>query len=422
MLRAIFPHLCLTGLLLCLSISPARASQPASALASVQITWPSVSVGTSISGQIRPPSQPSAPLPLVIYLKNLDIPRLGQEPDDSILNDLHAQGYLLLILDYAHNPRAVSPALNADMLKLRNDLSGKARTLLTNYPVDPSHIYILLESFRLKRDVEFARDGKRSLAMDIQYPSHPLHPVPALIEFTCDNANRMGAASLIFCRDTLLDGGMAAGFAVAMADHPVAPPYKGIDDPMPQVIYRCKAAIRTLRSESSELDLNGQIGAIGFSRGGPMAAFLAVTPNRPDLEGDGLHPNISSQIQAALVFGNRYDYSHLPSTDPMYKRFAKAWGPQDQNPQSWSEHGAIAYLPADGHDVAPMFLDTSNAESPEYQQGLAELDQKLSAAHVEHHYQVDADGRGHRMPTDPATLAAIYQFFHQHLDQSPSAH
>ncbi|HSV13712.1 MAG TPA: hypothetical protein VLI90_05595, partial [Tepidisphaeraceae bacterium] len=246
----------------------------------------------------------------------------------------------MLILDYAHDPHATSPAINADMLKLRQDIGGKSKSLLADQKVDLSHLFILIEGFRLKRDVAFAKDGSRTLAMDVQYPSQPTHPVPALMEITCDNANRMGTASLLFCHDTLLDGGQAAGFAVAMIDHPVPPPYKGIDDPMPQCIYRLKAAVRTLRSMSGELHLDGQIGAIGFSRGGPMAAYLAVTNGRADLEGDGPHLDVPSDVQAALIHGNRYDYTDLSDKDPMYKRFEKAWGPYDQNKQKWLDHGA----------------------------------------------------------------------------------
>src|SRR5439155_9012303 len=123
--------------------------------------------------------------------------------------------------------------------------------------------------------------------------------------------HRMGSGSLLFCHDTLLDGAMPAGFATAMIDHPVPPPYKGIDDPMPQCIHRLKSAVRTLRAAGAELGLNGRIGAIGFSRGAPMAALLAVTGNRADLEGDGPTLNTSSRIDAAMIHGNRYDYLDL---------------------------------------------------------------------------------------------------------------
>lgn len=232
------------------------------------------------------------------------------------------------------------------------------------------------------------------------------------MEITCDNVNRMGSGSLLFCRDTLLEGGAIAGFAVAMVDHPVRPPYKGLDDPMPQLIHRLKAAVRTARALSDEIGTNGKIGVIGFSRGATMTALLAVTGHREDLEGDGAHPDVPSAIQAALIHGNRYDYLDLRNDDPMLARFEKAWGKREANAQRWAEHGAAHYLTP---QAPPMFLNTSNTESPEFRDGLAKFAKRLQAAGVEHVYTVDADGRGHRVTTDPKTLATMYRFFRQHL-------
>jgi hypothetical protein len=399
---------------------PLRAAEsPASRPSSDHIAWTSATTGGAIDGHLLVPDaikqDPSKPAPVVIYLSNLSTPRVGQEPDEPILNDLVKDGDLVLVLDYARNAKAVSPEINADALKLRTDISKKQ--LLADYKVDLAHVFILAEGCRLKRDVEFNRDGKRVMGMDIAYPSKPTKPSPMLMEFTCDNKDRMGTSSLLFCHDTLVDGGTAAGFAVAMADHPVAPPYKGLDDPMPMVVYALKAAVRTYRSVSYEIGGNGQIGVIGFSRGGPMAAILAVSNGRDDLEGEGPHRDISSAVQAALVHGNRYDYIDLLPNDPMLARFEKAWGKRDENEQKWAAHGASYYLPKDGKSVAPMFLNTSDAESPEYRNGLAQFDQRLMDLGVEHVYQIDADGRGHRVSTDLKTLASIYAFFAMHLKQ-----
>jgi hypothetical protein len=96
----------------------------------------------------------------------------------------------------------------------------------------------------------------------------------------------------------------------------------------------------------------------------------------------------------------------------MLARFTKAWGARDANRDRWAEHGAIHYLTK---DCPPMFLDTSDAESPEYQDGLAKLNQRLDQLGIEHVYQVDKDGRGHRVTTDPKTLARIYEFFGKYL-------
>jgi hypothetical protein len=377
------------------------------------VTWTSAATGESIEGVLLEPSGGGATkdVPLVVYLTNLSVPRIGQEPDEAITADLR-RGSLVLVLDYKKHASAVSPALNADVLKLREDLAGKSKTLLADRPIDANRIFIVPEGFRLRRDVEFARDGDRVLAMDVMYPSKPAKPVPALIEITCDNVNRMGSASLLYCRDTLLEGGAIAGFAVAMADHPVRPPYKGLDDPMPQCIHRMKAAVRTLRALSSEFGINGNIGVIGFSRGGPMAALLAVTNDRPDLEGGGPHRDASSGVQAAMIHGNRYDYLRLRDDDPMLARFEMAWGKRDANEQRWAEHGAAHYLT---RDAAPMFLNTSDTESPEFRDGLETFAKRLEAVGVDHVYSVDADGRGHQVTTNPKTLAAVYDFFARHL-------
>ena len=40
----------------------------------------------------------------------------------------------------------------------------------------------------------------------------------------------------------------------------------------------------------------------------------------------------------------------------------------------WAEHGASYYLPKSAAGVAPMFLNTSDAESAEYRDGLAKFD------------------------------------------------
>ncbi|MEO6437232.1 MAG: alpha/beta hydrolase [Tepidisphaeraceae bacterium] len=379
-----------------------------------EIRWESAATRTTLAGAVlQPAATDRTTIPTIVYLKNLSIPRIGQEEDETILADLTKSGHLVLVLDYAKHAKAVSPSLCADVLKIRQDIADpKKKSLLANYPVDLNRLFILPEGFRLRRDVEFARDGRRVLGMDVLYPSKPNKPVPLLMEITCDNVNRMGSGSLLFCRDTLVEGGAIAGFATAMIDHPVPPPYKGIDDPMPQCIHRLKAAVRTLRALSPEIGTNGNIGSIGFSRGGPMAGLLAATGDRKDLEGNGAHPAVSSRVQAALVHGNRYDYLDLRADDPMLKRFEKAWGPRDANHDRWAAHGVIHYLTK---DAAPMFLNTSNTESAEYRDGLEKLAKRLQGLGVEHVYQVDSDGRGHRVSTNAATLSAIYSFLGKHL-------
>ena len=378
-----------------------------------KITWMSAATACALDGFVYATAGArQTPQPVVVYQKNLNVARIGQEQDEPIIADLLADGCLVLVIDYMHHDKAKSPTINADSLALRKEMTGKKPTLLADRKIDGNHIFLLAEGFRLARNVTFAQDGQRTLRMDIAYPSHPSKPVPMLLEYTCDNVERMGSGSLLFCHDTLLDGAMAAGFAVAMADHPVAPPYKGLDDPTPDVWRRAKAAVRVARKFAGEHGLSERLGVIGFSRGGPFAAMVALNNGDSFMTSDDPH---SADVQAALVHGNRYDYLDLLPNDPMLPRFKKAWGDPFEKASEWASHGAIAFM-KDAKQVAPMFLNTSRTESAEYQDGLAKLAKRLGELGVEHVYQVDDDVRGHQVSTKPETVTAIYRFFAEHLE------
>src|SRR5581483_803638 len=121
-------------------------------VAAAPVTWDSASTGKRISGEMFAPPASTRPLPTVVYLKNLAVPRIGRESDASIIADLTKSGCLVLVLDYGHDPKAISPDLNADILKLRRDIADKKhKTLLVDQNVDPDHLVILCEGFRLKR-------------------------------------------------------------------------------------------------------------------------------------------------------------------------------------------------------------------------------------------------------------------------------
>ena len=389
---------------------------PAATMTEQNVKWHSGVLDADIPATIFVPDNAAAgkALVTVVYLKNLSVPRIGQDTDDDIIADLLKDGTLVIAMDYAKSPKAVAGVLNPDFLKVRDDLLNKH--FLTDFKIDPARTYILAEGFRIKRDVVFYQEPKRTLAMDIQYPGHPIHPVPTLMEISCDNQNRWGQSSVLFCHDTLIDGGMLVGFAGAMIDEPVDPPYKGFDDPMPGVIYRLKAAVRTLRKTAPTLGLSEKIGAIGFSRGATLAGILETTEDRADLEGDGPNQGISSDVQAILTHGQRYDYLDLLKDDPMLPRFTKKWGDVKEKQDVWAAHGAMYYLPKDKTHMPPIFFDTSDAEQPAYRYGMERFSKKLGEMGVDQHYQVDKDGRGHHFSLDPKTLEDIYAFFGKNLN------
>lgn len=384
-----------------LSLLPAFAGQ-----------WQSSEPGKAVEFTVHIPSGRGTtnPPPTVVYLKRLASPRVGTESDATILADFRAAGYLVVELDFANHTNARVPFINRDLGKLRDDI--RAQKFLGEYKLDDARIFIVPEGCRLKRDVEFYRDGERRLAMDIIYPSQPKQPVGALIEFSCDNQNRFGNTSLSICSDTILDAFATEGFAVAMADHPVAAPYKGLD-PMPECARMVKAAVRTLRAEGAALGLNGKIAPVGFSRGSGMALMLVTTGGAGEFEGFGPHTNISSAVQGAVVMSGRFTYLNLRADDKMIPRYVKAWGEREVSLKVWRRHGALDYLTT---PTLPLFLTINRTEGAEALHQMTVLQQRLTQLGSEFIFKMDNEPRGHKVTLDPEILSAMNHYLKQRLN------
>jgi hypothetical protein len=377
-----------------------------------QDTWSSVALKQPIKMEVLKPQNPNstAPLPVVVYLENLAAPRVGTESDETIVHDFLSEGYLVIKLDYAHKPEARLPFINRDFLELRDQVLHKK--LLPAIELDPAHIFIVPSGSRLLRDVVFYHDPDRTLAMDIIYPSHPAKPVGAIIEFSCDNVNRMGSGSLVACSDTMLDAEATEGFAVAMADHPVKAPYKGID-PMPDCAWKIKAAVRTLRAEGAKLSFNGKIAPIGFSRGSGMALMLVTTKGMEEFEGHGENTNTSSDVQGAVVMSGRFSYLDLLPKDHMLPRYAAAWGDFTNHVDVWKREGAVDYLTG---PTLPLFLTINCSEDADAQHQMALLRKRLADFGSDEIFMMDREPRGHKVTLVPDLLNAMDSYLKSRLN------
>lgn len=353
---------------------------------------------------IQPEKMPEkGPVPLVIYLKNLAAARVGTESDKSILADLRAAGNLVAVVDYKHEAKARVPFLNRDLGKMRDDV--RAGTFPPGFKIDDAHVFIVPAGSRLMRDVIFSREETKNWAMDIIYPSNPAQPVGAVLEFSCDNANRMGNTSLSICSDTILDAEATEGFAVAMADHPVPAPYKGLD-PMPDCARRIKAAVRTLRAQSEKLKLNGKIVPFGFSRGSGMALMLVTTANSTEFDAFGENQGLSSAVQGAIVTSGRFSYLDLLADDKMIPRYAKAWGgTREEKPEVWKQQGALDYLSA--ATPFPLFLSINISEGPDALHQMTVLRSRLAELGSDEVFYMDREPRGHKVTLVPGILEAM---------------
>jgi len=379
-------------------------------------TWHSLTLDLDVALKINEPvsSAKNEPKPLVIYLTHLAAPRVGTESDESILANFNTAGYLIAELDYANNPKARMPGLTRDLIALRSQLQRK--TFLTDRAIDRTHVFIVPSGCRLKRDVVFYRDSGRTFAMDIIYPSQPKMPVGAVLEFSCDNANRMSNGSLDFCTDTLLPGAAIEGFAAVMADHPVAAPYTGFD-PMPDCARKIKAAARTLRAQSDALTLNGRIIPLGFSRGSGMALMALTVAKRTEFDGFGEHGGTDSSVQGAVIMSGRFTYLDLLPRDKMIARYERTWGPRKDFFDVWRAQGALDYL--DHRIETPLFLTINSGESPDALHQMDVLRRRLTEFDSPFTYAPEPESRGHKMPLNSDVLENLFHYLHEQLSVAP---
>lgn len=88
------------------------------------------------------------------------------------------------------------------------------------------------------------------------------------------------------------------GYVAASVGYRMAP-----QDPFPAQVEDVKCAVRWLRAQADDLQIDGQrIGAIGFSAGAHLAMLLGVMDAGDGLEGTGGWADHSSKVQAVVSY------------------------------------------------------------------------------------------------------------------------
>jgi acetyl esterase/lipase len=152
----------------------------------------------------------------------------------------------------------------------------------------------------IRRDLEFAKAGDVSLALDLYLPAGEVRA--PLIAWVHGGAWRAGSKA-----DMPLKALVAQGFAVASIDYRLS-----TVAPFPAQAHDLKAAIRFLRARAGEFGLDGKnIAIAGGSAGGHLAALVGTSNGVPELEGmEGAYLTTSSDVQAIVSF---YGASNLQS-------------------------------------------------------------------------------------------------------------
>lgn len=424
--------------------------------------WESKATGGSIAYTVTEAKTPAKDFAgnyvTVVYLENLNLKKIGRYANRKNVAWLLAKGYRVIQLNYAGNPHAVSPAINADIIAINQSIAAGNFCGCT----DCSHYqsYILLEGYRIMRNVPYFTDDPTvyntpaeykmgdSLNMDIIYPANPAKAVPVILEFSYSNsyatydadkktltgANKNQRLKLEYTlaafKDSFLEGAPAVGMAWAIADHPKYCPWgkgkpaNGRNDTYksyetnPDAARKVKSAVRTLRKMGERLGLSGKIGVFGFSRGSTAGSMAIGDRKVPGIEKAGFYTGISDKVQAAALGPGVFDYTLIYNTpdkgDASLKtRCPWAWGPLDKNYARWQSMGS-AYL-VQSAATAPVIFFYNTDDEQYYQYQIAHLKARLDSLHVPASTLVNY-GHGHAVPQTAASLSRLYWFFQQYLE------
>lgn len=147
------------------------------------------------------------------------------------------------------------------------------------------------------RELTYCKAGATALRMDAYIPTKQgTRPLPALIYIH-------GGAWITGDKDegpieTDLPELLARGYAVFSINYRLGP-----FNQFPTQIQDCKCAVRSLRANAAQHNIDAtRIGVWGSSAGGHLAALLGTTNGISDFEGYNGYPEASSAVQAVATY------------------------------------------------------------------------------------------------------------------------
>lgn len=456
-----------TKLLITFFLITTGINQPATMMADTG-TWKSTTTGSQINyttstATTTPFTDVNGKPMTIVYLENLAIQKIGLNTNADDVAWLRQQGYQVIELDYANNNKAKAPGLNKDIIAINKSLQGGKFCGLN---CSPMRSYILMEGYRICRDVSYYKDDPSiynypdaykntegdSLFMDIVYPANPQNAVPVLLTFSYSNsyatvsngkltnANKHKRMYLPYFwgafNDSFVEGASAVGFAWAICDHPKycdwgqgkytggANKSLGAIEVNPDAACKVKSAIRTLHGIGQSLGLSGKVAVTGFSRGSTAAA-LAVGDGWIESFEDpsrGRFAEESSLVQCAILGPGMFDYQNALDYSNEYSRMKSYVAATPTT--SWEEQGALATIM--GSQSAPtlfyyntddFFADKNKAPAGLYATQATLMKTKLDALGVETATLIDYSS-AHAVPQTESTLQQMYNFLLNHMTKA----
>ncbi len=395
----------------------------------------------------------------IVYFEGLGLNKLTKGKRDREINNFLDQGYRVVELDYSLDSiqSLISTSVNSEIIAVNNAVAKGEFCGLSD--CSKNRTFVLFEGYRLKENVPYFIDDPfvyntpkeyvvgDTLFMDIIYPKYSKHKVPVILSFSYSNSyatydsdkkrltdrNKHQRINLGYTfagfNDSFLEGAPMKGMAWAIADHPKYcswgkgkrqngsnDEYKSFET-NPDTGQKVKSAIRTLRAMRKSLNLSGNIGVYGFSRGSTAGAMTIGDRKDSTLMNAGFNQGVDDEIQAAILGPGVFDYTLIydkadDGDRNMELRCPLVWGKMKDNFEHWQKMGA-SYL-VETPATAPVLFFYNTTDEIYYQDQVKHLRAKLDSLGVPNSAIVDY-GKGHSVPTDVDHLEIMYQFFEKYL-------
>ena len=264
----------------------------------------------------------------------------------------------------------------------------------------------------IHRDLVYKRINGRELRLDLYCPQNASSPSPVVLWIHAAGWSHGRKEQHIPIISFRSDGYTVASLELRLSG----------EAPFPAQIEDCKAAVRWLRANAANYNLDvHRIGVAGHSAGGHLAALLGTSGGVQELEGSGDNMSYSSRVQAVCDASGPSDLLRLyhdasdPSTGtrPKAKSAIDAFlgGPAEQNKTKAIAASPITYVSQD--DPPFLIIHGENDFGVPASQGEL-LASALKAAGVE--TTLELTPRGHSVGLGSRTLLPIVKaFFDKYL-------
>lgn len=159
-----------------------------------------------------------------------------------------------------------------------------------------------------KKDLVYCTQGEKKLLIDAFFPSKKAGQKRAAILIIHGGGWRSGNRTQHY---PLAQKLASLGYAC------FTPEYRLSTEALfPAAVYDLKAALRWIRAHAGKYHVDpNRIAVLGFSAGGELAAFLAVTNHNAKFEGSDCHTKYSSEVQALIDLDGTLSFVHPESAE-----------------------------------------------------------------------------------------------------------